>query len=90
MLWPFVVFYGFSTAARDIVYPLIINRCFGERYMAEIYGALMLALPSGALGALLAAQVHDRQGSYELAFLLFAGLNVLTLAGLLFVRDERS
>ena len=90
LLWPFVVFYGFSTAARDIVYPLIINRCFGERYMAEIYGALMLALPSGALGALLAAQVHDRQGSYELAFLLFAGLNVLTLAGLLFVRDERS
>ena len=90
LLWPFVVFYGFSTAARDIVYPLIINRCFGERYMAEIYGALMLALPSGALGALLAAQVHDRQGSYELAFLVFAALNVLALGSLLFVRDERS
>ena len=90
LLWPFVACYGFATAARDIVYPLIINRCFGERYMAEIYGALMLALPSGALGALVAAQVHDRQGSYEPAFLLFAALNLLAVLGLFCVRDERS
>ncbi len=89
LLWPFVIFFGFATAARDIVYPLIINRCFGERYMAEIYGALMLALPSGALGALLAAQVHDRMGSYDVAFGSFAVANVAAVAVLLFVRDER-
>ncbi len=89
LIWPFVFFYGFATAARDIVYPLIINRCFGERFMAEIYGALMLALPSGALGALFAAQVHDRIGSYDLAFVSFAVLNVAIVVILLFVRDER-
>ncbi|MEE2674346.1 MAG: MFS transporter [Myxococcota bacterium] len=89
LLWPFVIFFGFATAARDIVYPLIINRCFGERFMAEIYGALMLALPSGALGALIAAQVYDRMGSYDLAFSGFALANVVAVTGLLFVRDER-
>lgn len=90
LIWPFVLFYGFATAARDIVYPLIINRCFGERFMAEIYGALMLALPSGSLGALFAAQVHDRSGSYDLAFASFAVVNVAVVVGLCFVRDERS
>ncbi len=89
LVWGFVVAYGFSTAARDVVYPLIINRCFGERYMAEIYGALMLALPSGSLGAIFAAQVHDRLGSYTLAFTCFAILNAAILVALVFTRDER-
>ena len=88
-IWPFVVCYGFSTAARDIVYPLIINRCFGERFMAEIYGALMLALPAGSLGALFAAQLHDQVGSYRIAFATFAVLTTLGALALAFVRDER-
>jgi predicted MFS family arabinose efflux permease len=89
LLWLFVASYGFSTAARDVVYPLIINRCFGERYMAEIYGALMLALPAGSLGAIFAAQVFDRLGSYDVAFATFAALNAAVVASLSFVRDER-
>jgi predicted MFS family arabinose efflux permease len=90
LIWVFVVSYGFATAARDVVYPLIINRCFGERYMAEIYGALMLALPSGSLGALFAAQVFDRLGSYDVAFAMFATLNVMMVSSLFLVRDERT
>jgi predicted MFS family arabinose efflux permease len=89
LIWLFVACYGFATAARDVVYPLIINRCFGERYMAEVYGALMLALPGGALGAIYAAQVYDRLGSYDIAFASFAALNVVVVIALLFVRDER-
>ena len=46
--------------------------------MAQIYGALMLMLlPGGALGPIVAAAVHDRTGSYAPAFALFAGLNGL-------------
>ena len=89
VIWLFVVSYGFATAARDVVYPLIINRCFGERYMAEIYGVLMLALPAGSLGAIFAAQVFDRLGSYDVAFTTFATLNVAVVGLLFFVRDER-
>ncbi len=90
LIWIFVATYGFSTAARDVVYPLIINRCFGERYMAEVYGALMLALPGGSLGAIFAAQVHDRLGSYDLAFSVFAAMNLVVFATLFLVRDERA
>ncbi|MDG2305845.1 MAG: MFS transporter [Candidatus Binatia bacterium] len=87
--WIFVVLFGFSAAARDVVYPLVIVHCFGVRAMAQIYGVLMLALPAGALGAWFAASVSDASGGYAAAFLTFAILNVLAFAALLFVRDER-
>jgi len=89
LIWVFVASYGFATAARDVVYPLVINYCFGERYMAEIYGAMLLALlPGGALGPIFAAFVHDRTGSYEPAFVTFAVLNGLAVGGLLLLRRE--
>lgn len=89
-LWVFVAVYGFSTAARDVVYPLILTHCFGLRYMAEIYGAMMLGLiPGGVLGPIFAAALHDATGSYRIAFLTFTVINVLAVGSLLFVRDER-
>jgi MFS family permease len=86
----FIGTFAFATAARDVVYPLIIADCFGVRYLAQIYGALMLALlPGGVLGPIFAASIHDRLGSYEVAFATFAGLNALAFVGLLCVRRER-
>jgi OFA family oxalate/formate antiporter-like MFS transporter len=90
LLWVFVATYGISVAARDVVYPLIVTRCFGVSHMAEIYGVLMLTLVlGGGLGPFFAASVHDSTGSYDLAFQTFAVLNVASVLGLAFVRDER-
>jgi MFS family permease len=89
LAWLFVVSFGFSYAARDVVYPLIVGACFGVRFMAPIYGALMLALLLGAGGPLFAAAVHDRFGSYDLAFRCFALINGIALVALFFLRDER-
>lgn len=90
-IWPFVVSYGFATAARDVVYPLVITRCFGLTHMAEIYGLLMLGLlAGGTTGPVFAAALHDHFGSYDLAFATFAALNVVSALLLLFVRDERA
>jgi MFS family permease len=87
----FVFSYGVATAARDVVYPLIIGHCFGVRYLGAIYGTMMLMLfPGGALGPIFAAAVHDRLGSYDLAFRVFAVMNALALVALFFVRDERA
>ncbi|MFP6641665.1 MAG: MFS transporter [Myxococcota bacterium] len=88
-LWVFVISFGFSYAARDVVYPLIVTYCFGLRYMAPIYGALMVSLFFGAAGPLFAAWVHDHYGSYDLAFGTFAVLNGACLVALFFLRDER-
>lgn len=89
VVWLFVLVFGFSAAARDVVYPIILVHCFGLRSMAEIYGALMLALPAGALGSWWAASVSDGSGEYGFAFVTFAIANLLTLGALVFVRDER-
>ncbi|MCH7577952.1 MAG: hypothetical protein IH822_09200, partial [Chloroflexi bacterium] len=79
----FILVFGFSVAARDVVYPLILTHCFGLRFMAAIYGALILALlPGGTLGPIYTAWVHDRFGSYDLAFQTFAVLNLLSVLAL--------
>jgi sugar phosphate permease len=90
LLTAFVLSFGFAQACRDVVYPLVLGRCFGDRYLGEIYGAMTLTLlPGGALGPIFAAVLHDRLGDYRIAFGTFAVLNGLALLGLLFVRDER-
>ncbi len=86
----FLVSYGVSVAARDVVYPMIVADCFGVRYMARIYGALMVALlPGGALGPIVAASFHDRYQTYRPAFALFVTVNLLAFASIFFLRDER-
>lgn len=87
----FILTYGFSQAARDVVYPLVIERCFGARHLASIYGTMtLMLLPGAALGPLVAAALRDSLGDYRLAFSIFAGLNLLSVAALLLVRDERT
>jgi cyanate permease len=90
LIWFFIASFGFSTAARDVVTPLIIVHCFGARYLAQIYGALMIALiAGGAFGPIFAAAVHDQTGSYAGAFVTFAALNVAVVLALCFLRRER-
>jgi len=92
--WPglliaFLVVHGFAVAAENVVLPLSIVESFGVTHMASIYGALMVALlPGGALGPVFAAWIHDTLGSYDLAFGVFALLNVVSLAALMWVRRE--
>jgi nitrate/nitrite transporter NarK len=85
----FVAAYGISSTARDVLYPLIIVHCFGVRYMAEIYGVLMLNLVAGTLGSVAAAAAREHLGSYDRAFVLFVGLNLAALAAAALVRPER-
>ncbi len=90
LLTVFLVTYGVSVAARDVVYPMIVAECFGVTYLARIYGTLMLALlPGGAFGPIFAAWVFDRYGDYTPAFAVFAAVNLVALAAILALRDER-
>lgn len=83
----FIVAHGFTVAAENVLFPLIVVECFGVRHMAQIYGVLMLALlPGGMLGPIFAGAVFDRLGSYAGAFSSFAVLNALGLLALSQVR----
>jgi predicted MFS family arabinose efflux permease len=89
-LQAFVVVFGFSYAARDVVYPLAIAQCFGVTKLAAIYGALMVVLaPAGSLGQIFAAAVFDASGSYAPAFQTYAIVNAVVFASLFLLRDER-
>ena len=89
-IWIFVVSYGFATAARDIAYPLAIQYCFGDRFMPQIYGMMMLVLVGGALGPLYAGWIFDQNESYRIAFSTYAVLNAAALLACFFIRDERA
>lgn len=91
VLTPLVLIaFGVSTAARDVIYPLIIDYCFGRRYLAEIYGSIMGLLWAGGAGTLYAAFVFDRSGSYEFVFHTFGGIAIAAFLAVLFLRDERA
>jgi MFS family permease len=86
----FLVLHGFSTAAEDVVIPLIVGQRFGVENLGRIYGVLLLALvPGGAFGPLLAARVFDLSGSYAGVFGTFFAGNVLAVAALAAVRGRR-
>ena len=90
LLVVFIFSFGFAQACRDVVYPLVLGGCFGDRYLGEIYGAMTLTLlPGGALGPMFAALLREELGSYDEAFAVFAALNVSAVAALFFVRNER-
>jgi predicted MFS family arabinose efflux permease len=84
----FIITYGFSSTARDVLYPLIVVHCFGVRHMAEIYGVLLLSLIAGALGPIVAAASRDTTGSYAGAFAGIVVLNGLSLVAAWLIRAE--
>jgi len=91
VVWVFVVFFGFSYAARDVVTPLIVIDCFGLRYMAKIYGAIFPTLMiGGGAGGILSGLCFDSLGTYTPAFITLAALNVLAASLAPLLRPERS
>ena len=63
--------------------------CFGSKYLAVIYGILTLTLlPGGFLGPIFAGAVADRFGSYDLAFVCFAIVNLTGFLLLFGLRRE--
>jgi MFS family permease len=83
----FLVVHGIATMAQNVVYPLMVAHCFGTRYMAEIYGVIMLALlPGGTLGPIYAGYLFDWLGSYTIAFWTFVAAAGGSLMLLMFVR----
>lgn len=77
----FSVFFGLSTASRDVLLPLAVARTFGTRNFAQIYGLMILAfVPGGALGPLVLAEAHRVFGHYRPGFIGCIALAVLAFA----------
>jgi MFS family permease len=85
----FLLLHGATTAAEDVVVPLLIGRRFGSRHLAGIYGVALLALvPGAAVGPAAAGWTYDILGSYERIFFAFACLNITSVLALAAVRTR--
>lgn len=86
----FLVLHGATTAAEDVVVPLLVAQRFGAENLARVYGLLLLALvPGGASGPLVAGHVFDTTRSYQGVFGLFLASNVLAVLALWVVTRTR-
>jgi MFS family permease len=86
----FLVLHGMTTAAEDVVVPLIVGQRFGMENLSRVYGLLLLALiPGGSLGPLLAGRIFDVTGSYAGVFSAFVVCNVLAVVALVIVTRQR-
>jgi len=80
------VFFGLSTASRDVFLPLVVADAFGSRYFAQIYGVMILAfVPGGALGPLVLAETHRIFGHYRPGFIACIGLTSIAFVSLTFL-----
>jgi cyanate permease len=86
----FVLIFGYSMGAVVALQPLVIVHYFGINSMATTLGA-MTAFSSvfNALGPIFAGTMHDLLGDYNLAYLIFAGINCLAALLVLLIRPPR-
>lgn len=72
-----VLFASGAVAGGSLSYPLL-GEYFGRKNIATIMGLAQMVAGTGmALGPILAAWIRETAGSYEVAFLIFGGMNLL-------------
>ncbi len=81
--WTFYLFatvFGFFYGGAIPLWTMVPVRLFGTRSLGSIFGILMLlGTIGGAIGAPMSGLVFDLAGSYRIAFIVGAGIGVLTI-----------
>ena len=73
-----VLAFGLGMGCAIMLQSLLVSDMFGITSFGEIYGATMLAATAGmAAGPWLSGYLYERFGSYEVAFIVFAGIALL-------------
>jgi OFA family oxalate/formate antiporter-like MFS transporter len=80
MLIVFAIFYGFSYGGVSAVFPAIVGDYFGRLKAASVIGAIFtIAGVAAAFGPIVGGIIYDLTKSYQLAFLLGALTNIVSL-----------
>ena len=80
------LFIAGSSSATSL-YPAVIADCFGRGHIGAISGvSFSIAGGAAAVGPLLAGLIRDLTGTYEMAFVLGAALNITAIIFLVFLR----
>jgi MFS family permease len=91
--WMLIVFaaaFGFSYGGIGAVFPAIVGDYFGRLKAASIIGALFtISGTAAAIGPLVGGYIYDVTHSYQLAFLLGALTNLLSLMLIFFSKPPQ-
>jgi len=86
-IWLFGVAQGLGIAGNTVVLPLVVGRCFGELEFGRIQGLVMAGFSVGVIfGGPSAARIFDTTGSYEWAWIVCAGMGLLSMLLALLIR----
>ena len=84
MFVPFLVFVGLGYGGPIPMMPALLREYFGRVRLATVLGLVMgVAALGGVVGPLLAGLAFDKLGSYQVAWLGFAGLVVVGMISLI-------
>ena len=87
LIWIAVVTFGLGWGGVYTVLQLTVMNTFGTRDAGKILGTItVLDATGGGLGIWLTGVIYDATGSYEIPFMIFAGLILIALAALTRVR----
>ena len=82
--------FGYSYGAISTLFPAIVGDFFGRGQAGALVGFLFaLAGAMAGWGPLIAGAIYDATGTYDLTWIVAAGLNVLALALLALARPPR-
>jgi MFS family permease len=91
MLYLFAVMYGLAHGGFFTVISPIVAELFGIFSHGVLFGIVVFSgTVGGAIGPVLAGHVFDRVGSYQLVFLILAGVGAAGLLLTLFVKPAAS
>lgn len=86
-LYPSAALFGFSYGGTTALFPAIVGDFYGRLAVGVIVGFIFsLAGSMAAFGPIVAGYLHDVYGSYDIAFLLSAFLNLFGAVLLCFVK----
>ena len=87
LLYPAAALFGFSYGGTTSLFPAIVGDFYGRLAVGAIVGFIFSVAGSmAAFGPMAAGYIYDTYGSYEIAFIMSALLNVLGAILLFFVK----
>lgn len=76
-LFFFILVYGFSMGGTLSVYPVIISSVYGRKNFPSVLRYISIFLSLQLIGYLIAGVSFDHTGSYDAAYLVFIGLDMI-------------
>ncbi len=90
MFYLFAAVYGFFYGAVIPLWTLVSAELFGFKSLGSIFGTvLLLGTIGGAIGTPMSGLIFDLTGSYDIAFIIAAGVSMLTIVSSLLLRRYR-